>query len=133
MATKEEEFKQRFVEVMQDLQQNGKDDPEAMWLIGSLACELMDKVGAKDWPEFKQTMSPQTYDKLLADFQNEGNRQYREGDHKKAYAIQVLGMSLVASTQKDPQIKAGDELLDGVVDMTVGLYRKNRAPKTGPN
>jgi hypothetical protein len=133
MATKEEEFKQRFVAVMQDLQQNGKNDPEAMWLIGSLACELVEKVGAKDWSEFKQTMSQQTFNKLLDDFQSEGNRQYREGDHKKAYAVQVLGISLIAFRQPDPQIKAGDELLDSVIDMTVGIYRQNRAPKTGLN
>ena len=33
---------------------------------------------------------------LLTDLQREGNRQHREGDHRKAYAMQVIGVSLVA-------------------------------------
>lgn len=130
MATKEEEFKQRFVGVMMDLQQNGKNDPEAMWLIGSLACEIVEKSGKQKWGEFKRTMAQQTYSQLLTDFQSEGNRQYAEGDQKKAYAIQVLGISLIAFTQKaDPQMVAGDAILDELIEMTIGIYRQNRAPK----
>jgi len=130
MATKEEEFKQRFVGVMMDLQQNGKNDPEAMWLIGSLACEIVEKSGTQKWGEFKRTMAQQTYSQLLTDFQSEGNRQYAEGDQKKAYAIQVLGISLIAFTQKaDPQMVAGDAILDELIEMTIGIYRQNRAPK----
>ncbi len=129
MATKEEEFKQRFVAVMQDLQQNGKNDPEAMWLIGSLACEIVEKTGKRNWGEFKRTMAQETYSKLLDDFQKEGNRQHREGDPKKAYAIQVLAISLIAFTQKaDPQMVAGDKLLDELVEVTISVYRANREP-----
>ena len=130
MATKEEEFKQRFVAVMQDLQQNGKNDPEAMWLLGSLACEIVEGASKRSWGEFKRTMAQATYSKLLTDFQMEGNRQHREGDPKKAYAIQVLGISLVAFTQKaDPQMVAGDQLLDELIEVTIGIYRQNREPR----
>ena len=45
MATKEEEFKQRFAAVLLDLQEHGRNDPEAMWLLGSLACEIAEKSG----------------------------------------------------------------------------------------
>lgn len=129
MPTKEEEFKQRFAAVLLDLQENGKNDPEAMWLIGSLACEIVEKSGKKGWGEFKRSMSQDTYSQLLTDFQKEGNRQHREGDPKKAFAIQVLGMSLVAYTQDDPQMRAGDPLLDKLIEMTIHVYRQNREPK----
>lgn len=127
MPTKEEEFKQRFASVMLDLQENGRNDPEAMWLIGSLACEIAEKSGKTKWADFKRGMNQQTYAQLLSDFEKEGNRQYREGDRKKAYAIQVLGISLIAPTQdRDPEMAAGDELLNEFIDMTVLIYRQNR-------
>lgn len=133
MATKEEEFKQRFVAVLMDLQENGKNDPEAMWLIGSLACEIVEKSNKAKWAEFKSTMAQQTYSKLLTDFEQEGNRQYREGDQKKAYAIQVLAISLIAYTQKDEQMRAGDKILDELIEMTIHVYRQNRQPKPAVN
>ncbi|RYE87671.1 MAG: hypothetical protein EOP19_03625 [Hyphomicrobiales bacterium] len=133
MATKEEEFKQRFAAVLLDLQQNGKNDPEAMWLLGSLACEIAEKSDKKTWVEFKRSMAQSTYSQLLTDFEKEGNRQHREGDRKKAYAIQVLAISLIARTQDDPQMRAGDALLDQMIDMTVNIYRDNREPKPAVN
>jgi hypothetical protein len=129
MPTKEEEFKQRFAAVLVDLQENGKKDPEAMWLIGSLACEIAEKSGKSTWVEFKRTMAQQTYAQLLSDFEKEGNRQYREGDRKKAYAIQVLAISLIAYTQNDPQMRAGDSILDQLIEMTIAIYRDHREPK----
>lgn len=128
MATKEEDFKQRFVAIMQDLQANATKDPEAMWLIGSLACRLIDKVKARSWAEFKATMSQQTYNMLLTDLQREGNRQHREGDYRKAYAMQVIGVSLIASTQKEPQMQAGNTLLDDIVERMVRVFRDSQKP-----
>lgn len=133
MATKEEDFKQRFAAVLMDLQQNGKNDPEAMWLIGSLACEIAETYGKTGWIEFKRSMPQAVYSKLLTDFEKEGNRQHREGDRKKAYAIQVLGISLIAQTQKGQEMRAGDSLLDQFIETTVLVYRNNREPKPAAN
>ena len=133
MATKEEDFKQRFAAVLMDLQQNGKNDPEAMWLLGSLACEIAETYGKRGWIEFKRSMPQAVYSQLLTDFQKEGNRQHREGDRKKAYAIQVLGISLIAQTQKDQEMRAGDSLLDQFIETTVLVYRNNREPKPTAN
>lgn len=128
MATKEEDFKQRFVAIMQDLQDNANNDPEAMWLVGSLACRLIDKVKARSWAEFKATMSPRTYNMLLTDLQREGNRQHREGDYRKAYAMQVIGVSLIAPTQADPQMQVGNKLLDEIVERMVKVFRDSQKP-----
>ena len=126
MATKEEEFKQRFAAVLQDLQENGSKDQEAMWLLGSLACEIAEKSGKPGWAEFKRSMSQETYAQLLRDFEKEGNRQFQDGDRKKAYAIQVLAISLISFTQDDAEIQAGGALLDQLIDTTVLVYRNNR-------
>lgn len=126
MASKEEEFKQRFAAVLTDLQQNGKDDPEALWLIGSLAAQIIDKVGALTWVEFKRTMGQETYSRLLTDFEKEGNRQYREGDRKKAVAIQAVAMSLVAYTQTSPEMRTGEAMLDELIEKTIKIFRQSR-------
>ena len=54
--TKEQEFKQRFVAVLKDLQQNGSKDKEAMWLLGSLASDLADDLKVADWSAAKRGM-----------------------------------------------------------------------------
>ena len=71
-------------------------------------------------------MAQQTYAQLLGDFEKEGNRQYKDGDRKKAYAIQVLAISLISFTQDDKEIQAGGMLLDQLIDTTVLVYRNNR-------
>jgi hypothetical protein len=134
MPTKEEEFKQRFVAVLQDIQTNGKNDVEAMWLLGSLAATLVDASGKKSWGQLKRGITQQDYSRLLTDFQNEGNKQHKDGETKKAYAMQVLGISLIAMTQKDEQLAAGDALLDEIIETTILIYRKSKdAGKPVPN
>lgn len=134
MPTKEEEFKQRFVAVLQDIQTNGKSDVEAMWLLGSLAATLVDASGNKSWGQLKRSITQADYARLLTDFQNEGNKQHKEGEVKKAYAMQVLGISLIAMTQKDEQLAAGDELLNEIIETTILIYRKSKdAAKPTPN
>ena len=99
MATKEEDFKDRFVAVLQDLRGNGGKDPEAMFLIGSLAARLIDRASQPNWAAYKANMTPPAYAKLLSDFQQQGNDFHKEGKAKHAYAIQVLAISLIARTR----------------------------------
>ena len=133
MTTKEAEFKQRFVAVLKDLQANGKDDIEAMWLLGSLATQIIEKAQQRSWTAFKASLTREAYDGLLRDFQKEGNALHQQGQGKPAYAIQILGISLIAKTQLDEQMRMGERLLDEIVDYTVTIYRKNRHLETRPN
>ena len=126
MTTKQEEFKQRFVAVLKDLQATGKNDVEAMWLVGSLASVILEKTQKASWPALKADISRELYDRLLGDFQSEGNALHQRGEGKKAYAIQILGISLIARTQPDSQLQAGAALLDEIIDYATLVYRKNR-------
>lgn len=127
MATKEEQLKVRLATVLRDLGSEGRKDPEAVLLIGSLASELIDKGKAKSWPALKDSLSAADYDKLLHDFQSQGGALLDAGEGKKAYAIQALGLSLVCRTQrKDFQMREGEMLLDGFIAGAVKLYRQTQ-------
>jgi hypothetical protein len=124
MLTKEEEFKQRFVALMQDLGENHKDNPEAMFLVGSLASRLIDRAQQKSWSAYKSSLSEADFVLLLDDFQKKGNAFYAEGKDKHTYALQLLAMSVIARKQNDPDVRAGNRLLDDLVGFYVDAYRK---------
>jgi hypothetical protein len=133
MATKEEDFKERFVAVLQDLRSNGGQDPEAMFLIGSLAARLLDRARQPSWAAYKASMAREAYDQLLGDFQKQGNDFHKQGKAKHAYAVQVLAISLIARTQTDPDIRAGNGLLDDMLGFLIAAYRKAEAITPKPN
>lgn len=129
--TKEDEFKSRFAAVLQDLQQNGSKDGVAMGLLGSLAADLVDDLKGTSWSATKRALAPQTYNTLLTTFQDQGNENHREGRAKHAYVIQILAVSLIARTQgADPQMAAGEALLDQIIDYTEAVYRREKRKNT---
>lgn len=128
--TKEHDFKIRFATVLQDFKQNGMQDPEIMWLTGSLASDLADSVSGASWSAAKSVMDKPTYDNLLKVFETRGTEHHREGRQKHAYAIQVLAVSLIAATQRrDPEMAAGERLLDHVIDGAVAVHRQAKHAK----
>lgn len=129
MSTKEQDFKDRLVAVMRDVKENLPHDPEAAWMIGSLAARLTDINKLKSWGEFKASLSRVAYDQLLKDFEQQGNTYHQEGKAKAAYAIQLLAISTIARTQTDPEVKQGEELLDGIINSTIAGYRKALATR----
>jgi hypothetical protein len=127
MSTKEQDFKERLVAVMRDVKDNIRDDAEAMWMIGSLAARLVDVYRVSSWGQFKASLTSQAYDQLLKDFEQQGNAYHKEGKAKAAYAIQLLAISTVARTQTDPEVKHGEQLLDGIINGMLTNYRKASA------
>lgn len=129
-ATRNAEFKQRFIAVLGDIQKSGSQDGEAMALIGSLASDLAGTLQHQKWTTAKANMTTQTYNDLLKIFEQRGNEYHQSGKAKHAYAIQALSMSLVAATLRaDPQIAEGEKMLDAVIDRSVAVYQ-NLALKT---
>lgn len=122
--SKEAQFKQTFFSVLADLKDAGSRDGEAMALIGSLAADIARQTGQSSWTGAKAALSRQAYDELLASFQDKGNSLHQAGRTKQAYAIQALGVSLVAGTQRgDGDIAAGLPLLDSLIDRAAALVR----------
>ena len=129
MPTREDDFKARFAAVLSDLKDDGRADPEAMYLLGDLAMQMADRGGVKTWSALKAALSQEAYASLLATFQQQGNAVTRQGKAKVAYAMQALAVSLVARTQTDPQLEAGDKLLDALIDQAIGVRREAAAAK----
>lgn len=123
--TKEDDFKARFIEMMRNLNEIGMKDLEAVWLIGNLAAKFIDRSRSSDWAQFRKTRTQRAYSSMLKDFEAQGNSFHSQGKNKNAYAIQVLAISMVAGTQKDPDVVSGTAVLDDMIQYTVDYYRKN--------
>jgi hypothetical protein len=124
----QDDFKQRLIAVVADLDKAGKDDGEAMFLIGRLADTICRKGGQRDWRTLKTNLTRADYDLLLGEFQREGNRALKDGQGKLAYAFQALAVSLVAKTQPDKDVQAGAGLLDTALDAALANYRRHVKP-----
>jgi hypothetical protein len=126
MPTKEVEFKQRFVALMEDLKDH-RSKPEAMFFVGNLAANLIDKAGAKDWRAYKADLGSAHRALLLAELQKRGNGFAAQGKTKQTYAIQVLAMSIVGGEQDDAHLLEGVKIIDKLIAFYVGAYRKASA------
>src|SRR5690606_39129529 len=128
--TKEAEFKQRFVAVLQELQEAGTRYCETMALIGSLAAELSGSLGQQSWSGAKSVLTTETYNDLLKTFETKGNGNHQAGRDKQTSAIQALAVSLIAATQRADQTMAqGEMLLDTIIDRAVAIYRQQSRSK----
>ncbi len=123
MTSDTQDFQLRLTALLTDLKNDGRKDPEAMWLIGSLATRLIDSSGSRDWPSLKAGLTAESYDNMLSSFQTQGNALYKQGKPKATYAIQVLAMSLIATRMRDETIARGARLLDELIAATVKAYR----------
>lgn len=127
---KEQDFKIRFATVLKDFQQNGTKDPEIIWLVGTLASDIADNLKSTSWSSAKSVTDRATYNNLLKVFETRGTDHHRQGREKHAYAIQLLAVSLIAGTQRiDPDMAAGEQLLDRVIDAAVSAYRQAKQAK----
>jgi hypothetical protein len=123
--SKETDFKQRFVAVLQDLNEAGTRDPEAVGLIGTLAADIARPLKATSWSATKDALSPEGYDELLTSFRERGNALHKEGKIKQSYAVQALALSLVAKTQRaDRDLATGEKLLDALIDAAMARARR---------
>ncbi len=129
-ASPEEFFKTRFISLMADLGKNASKDPETIWLIGSLAGSILSDANIAQWPHFKSALSAEAYNRLLAALKNQGNQLSKDKNHRGAYAVETIAISIIAPTMfKDEHIKKGNELLDKMIADAIKFYHKNPAPK----
>ena len=132
--TPEQFFKIRFVNLMKDLGDNASKDPETIWLIGSLAGSIIEENNKKTWKEFKLSLAKDDFNRLLSAFQSQGSRLAKDNNHKSAYAVETLAISVIAPTmKKDPHIVKGNKLLDTMITDAITFYRRKPATNSKPN
>ena len=121
--SREAQFKQRFAALLAELTAPEGVDAQTMTMIGALARRIMDDAKVTSWQAFKLTQTAPLYDATLRTFQKQGNALVADGKLRTAYAVQVLAMSLIARTQKDAAVQAGDRQLDGIIDFAASQPR----------
>ncbi len=131
----EEIFKKRFVEVMTEMGENTRKDPESVWLIGSLSASLLDQSKSHNWVHFKKALTPEIYNSLINSFRQQGNQLAKEGNEKAAFAVEVLALSIIAPTLSDENepIASGDKLLNKMVQDSIDFFRRNQTTVKRPN
>lgn len=127
--TTEDDFKARFVAMMQDIREAGAKDTQAMWLVGSLAANLLDRAKVATWKKYASSRTPVARKILLDDLEGQGRGFHSQGRLRQSYAVQMIAASLIAHTSKDRDIVAGNALLDDLIDMAVKFYRENLKDK----
>ncbi len=123
----EKNVKSVLITVLKDLSENGAKDPEAMWLIGSLATKLITDAKAKDWLELKARISPKGYDVTLGELQKQGHDLQVKGKVKAAYAMQAIAVSLAAQRMNDKDTKKGNELLNQLISDAISYFNNVNA------
>jgi len=67
---------------------------------------------------------------LLSALKSQGNQLSKDANHKSAYAVETIAISIIAPTMvKDQHIAKGNELLDKMIGDAVDLYHKNPVQK----
>lgn len=111
----------KITKLLQDLREDGTDNGEAMFLLGSAAAELSGATAT--WHQFKASLAPADIINLLSQIDTEGNRLLDENKITFAYAIQVIGMSLAATSSDDDRLQHGASLLDDIIETTLTNFR----------
>jgi hypothetical protein len=132
MTDLNQEYKSRLITIITQLKEVGVNDPETVWLIGSLGCDLTDKAGITDWPVFKASLSREAYDGLLQSFDEQLTTLVKDEREKAILAIQALACSVVGRNFSEPSVQQGVALLDDMIGMSMHSAREHRL-KTGTN
>lgn len=130
MMDKLEDFRIRIAGALADLSEINGKDPEATYFIGSLGADIAAASKAKSWSAAKKKLSEQDRRATLSKFYEVGTKLNADGKAKQSGAIHLLAISLVAVEFEDPQVRKGEQLLDGFVDHAVATYQKAAAATT---
>jgi hypothetical protein len=122
----------KITALLNDLNNEGTDNGEAMFLLGSAAASLTDTAEVQTWAQFRQTLDNADIIQLLGQIDTEGNRLLDEDKVTFAYAIQIVGMSLAAWGSDNPRLREGASLLDAVIETTLTNFRNYMQSRTDP-
>jgi hypothetical protein len=128
MPTPEQDLKKRLATVLDDLHSNAEQSPETLWQLGALAADLSAQAGRDSWPALKQSLPAEAFVKLYEELQAHRQSFQQQGELRRVYALQTLGLSLEAHAlrENDEQIREGETLLDAMIASAVGFFRSTQ-------
>jgi hypothetical protein len=122
----------KITQVMRDLQEQGANDGEAMFMVGAGADYVCKTGQAATWPALKAKLSATETLGLLAQIDAEGRAAAAKGQVKHAYALQLLGLSVSAIGAQNPDIRTAVGLMDDLIATALGNYRKHASKGAAP-
>jgi hypothetical protein len=125
MAEEHAAFIARYHEVVDELDRTGRNDPETMWLLGSLVARLVTKTDAQNWTQLKLILDNASLKELVETLNTNADTYEAEGKTKAAYVARLLGISLVASKIMEPKTRQRDQLLSHFIDTAAYVFITN--------
>lgn len=125
MAGEHDAFIARYHQVVDELDKSARNDPETMWLLGSLAARLVTNTEAQNWRQLKLILDDKSLKELVETLETNAGTYETEGKVKPAYVARLLGISLVAGKLSDPKTRQRDELLTHFIDTAAYVYITN--------
>lgn len=123
----------KITAVLRDLQEQGTNDGEAMFMLGAGADHLCKTGAAADWSALKGRLGTTETVGLLAQIDSEGRAAVANGQHKQAYALQALGLSVAALGAGNRDIRTAASLLDDLIATALRNYRQYASENTNIN
>lgn len=125
MAGDQDAFIARYHEVVDQLDRTGRNDPETMWLLGSLVARLVTTADAQNWMNLKLIVDDKSLKDLVETLNGNAATYEAEGKLKAAYVARLLGISLIAGKVADPKTRQRDQLLSHFIDTAAYVYITN--------
>lgn len=120
-----DEFIARYHQVVDELDRGARNDPETMWLLGSLVARLVTGTDAQNWMQLKLILDNQSLKELVETLNTNATTYEAEGKTKAAYVARLLGISLVAGKITEPRTRQRDQLLSHFIDTAAYVYITN--------
>ena len=124
-----EAFIARYHQVVDELDRGARNDPETMWLLGSLVARLVTNTDAQNWTQLKLMLDNKSLKELVETLNTNATTYEAEGKTKAAYVARLLGISLVASKIMEPRTRKRDQLLNHFIDTAAYVYITNHNAK----
>ena len=122
MADELPAFIERYHQVVDELDRTGRNDPETMWLLGSLVARLVTGTDAQNWTQLKLKLDNRSLAELVQTLDGNASTYEADGKLKAAYVARLLGISLVASKIMEPRTRQRDQLLSHFIDTAAYVY-----------
>ena len=85
MSDEQAAFIARYHEVVDELDRTGRNDPETMWLLGSLVARLVTNTDAQNWTQLKLMLDNKSLTELVETLDTNAATYEAEGKTKAAY------------------------------------------------
>lgn len=125
MADVHAAFIETYHQVVDQLDRGPRNDPETMWLLGSLVARLVTKTDAQNWTQLKLILDNASLRELVETLETNAATYEAEGKLKAAYVARLLGISLAASKVTEPKTRQRDQLLSHFIDTAAYVYITN--------